>query len=334
MTHDIIAIGASAGGLEVLLTMAAALPAELPGSIFVVLHTPAAHRSPLPELLSGRGPLPASHPLHGEPIEPGRIYVAVPDMQLLVRQGFVEVVRGAKENGHRPAVDALFRTASAAYEGRVVGVVLSGHQDCGTAGMLSVKARGGVSVVQSPETAAVPEMPRSVIARAQVDHVVTPPELAPLLAELAATPAAHAAHPDAYVQQLEGTRPGTPAELTCPVCQGVLTEAKPGVFEHFRCHVGHAFSLDALVREQGEEMERALWAAVRALEEGAALSGRLAAHEPGGELGRSFAEKAATQRRNADVLRTILLRGPMLGRQDAAALTEAELAGAPPRRPG
>jgi two-component system chemotaxis response regulator CheB len=140
-----------------------------------------------------------------------------------------------KENGHRPAADALFRTASSAYGSRVVGVVLSGYQDCGTAGMMSIKACGGISVVQDPDTALVPEMPKSVIARVPVDHV----------------------------------------ELVCPICQGVLTEAQPGVFQHFRCHVGHAFSLDSLIREQSEEMERALWAAVRSLEEGAALSRRL-----------------------------------------------------------
>jgi two-component system chemotaxis response regulator CheB len=334
MNQDIVAVGASAGGVEVLLTMAASLPADFPGSIFVVLHSPPGYRSALPELMSNRGRLPASHPLHGEPISPGHIYVAVPDMHLLVRQGAMEVVRGAKENGHRPAVDALFRTASTAYEGRVVGVVLSGHQDCGTAGMLSVKARGGVSVVQSPETAAVPEMPQSVLARAPVDHVVTPDELAPLLARLATVSAGRAAPPDAYVQQVEGTRLGTPAELTCPVCQGVLTQAKPGVFEHFRCHVGHTFSLEALVREQGEEMERAMWAAVRSLEEGAALSERLAAHERGQELGRTFAEKAKTQRQQADLIREILLRGPMLGRGDAAALTQADLGSGPPRQRG
>jgi two-component system chemotaxis response regulator CheB len=245
----------------------------------------------------------------------------------------MEVVRGAKENGHRPAVDPLFRTASASYESRVVGVVLSGYQDCGTAGMLSVKARGGVSVVQSPETAAAPEMPRSVLASATVDHVVGPDQLAPLLVRLAAAPAGPAAQPSPYVEQLEGTRLGKVAELTCPVCQGVLTEAQPGVFEHFRCHVGHAFSLEALVREQGEEIERALWAAVRALEEGSALSDRLASYERGRQLGRSFAEKSATQRRNADVIREILLRGSMLGRRDAAALTQAESSAPPGRKP-
>src|SRR5205823_1545952 len=142
-----------------------------------------------PELLSSRGPLPARHPLHEEKIEPGHIYIAPPDNHLLLRSGSMEVVRGPKENGHRPAADALFRTASAAYGARVIGVVLSGYQDCGTAGMMSIKARGGMSVVQSPESALVDEMPRGVIARVPVDHVVHPLELPGLLTRLARMPA-------------------------------------------------------------------------------------------------------------------------------------------------
>ena len=160
MNRDVIAIGASAGGVEVLLDLAGALPGELPAALFVVVHQAPLQGDRLPELLSGRGLLPARHPLHAERIERGKIYVAPPDNHLLLRPGRVEVVRGPRENGHRPAVDALFRTASAAYGPRVVGVVLSGYQDCGTAGMMSIKARGGVSVVQSPESAFAPDMPK------------------------------------------------------------------------------------------------------------------------------------------------------------------------------
>jgi two-component system chemotaxis response regulator CheB len=332
MNHDVIVIGGSAGGFEVLMGLAGGLPANLPASIFVVLHQPAAHVSSLPEMLSDRGALPAAHPLHGEKIVPGRIYVASPDAHLLVREGAMEVVRGAKENGHRPAVDALFRTASAAYGPRVVGVVLSGYQDCGTAGMMSIKARGGVSVVQAPESALAPEMPRSVLSRVPVDHVVAPADLANLLARLAVLPPAPPARPEAFVRQLEGQELGLPAELVCPTCQGVLTEASPGAFAHFRCHVGHAFSLDSLVREQGEEMERALWAAARSLEESAALSQRLASSTRGSQLRDRFLEKARTQTQQAELIRQILLQGGMLSRTDAPAVSEADRAPAKPER--
>ncbi|MGC4120348.1 MAG: chemotaxis protein CheB [Myxococcales bacterium] len=319
MDHDVIAIGASAGGVEVLLEMAAELPSDFPASIFVALHSSPDHPSLLPELLSGRGPLPASHPLHDERIRPGHIYVAPPDNHLLLKLGAMQVVRGPKENGHRPAADPLFRSASAAYGARVVGVVLSGYQDCGTAGMMSIKARGGVCVVQSPESAQAPEMPRSAIDRVRVDHVVPPAALPGLLTRLARSPAGPSQTPDPTVQQLEGTVPGTPAELSCPICQGVLTEARPGHFEHFRCHVGHAFSLESLVREQSDEAESALWAAVRALEESAALSVRLSGRETG-ELGHRFADKAQTHRRQADLIRQILLHGARLSQADSSKL--------------
>ncbi len=308
--RDIVVIGASAGGVELLLELVSELPARLPASLFVVLHTAPQSVSYLPELLSRRGTLPAVHPQHGDAIAPGRIFVAPPDMHLLVRPGFVEVVRGPTENGHRPAVDPLFRTASWAYGPRVVGVVLSGYQDCGTAGLMSVKARGGVAIVQDPETAVAPEMPASALRRVEVDHVVQPLELPGLLARLAAEEAPEG--PEASgpaVEALEGLRGGEPAELVCPVCQGVLSEASVGEFRHFRCHVGHAFSLESLLGEQSEEVERALWSAVRSLEEGAALARRLARSQADGPLRRRFAEKEATLSGQADLLRRILLQG-------------------------
>jgi two-component system chemotaxis response regulator CheB len=317
--HDMIVIGASAGGVEVLLNLVPKLPADLPASIFVALHTQPERKSLLPELLSQRGPLPASHPLHQEQVLPGHIYIAPPDNHLLLREGSMEVVRGAKENGHRPAVDALFRTAAKSYGARVIGVVLSGYQDCGTAGMLSIKARGGVSVVQTPETAQAPEMPSSVIERVPVDYAVNPVDLPELLIRLTATPSARTAEPDVVIRQLEGDQLGEPARVVCPICQGVLTEAHAGRFEHFRCHVGHAFSLESLVREQSEELERAMWAAARALEESSTLSLRLSASERS-DLRVRFAEKAKTQSQQADLIRQMLLHGLLLSRDDAAKL--------------
>jgi two-component system chemotaxis response regulator CheB len=320
VNHDVIAIGASAGGVEVLVNMVGELPASLPASVFVALHSAPGYEHVLPELLNRRGSLPAAYPLHGEKIVLGRVYVAPPDNHLYVRPGSMEIVRGPKENGHRPSVDALFRTASSAYGARVVGVVLSGYQDCGTAGMMSIKARGGLCVVQDPITAPVAEMPRSVLDRVPVDHVVPPKELPRLLARLAETPAGTATEPGLSVQQLEGKELGARAELACPLCQGVLTESQSGIFHHFRCHVGHAFSLESLVREQSEEMERALWAAVRSLEESAALSRRLSAIEKNPTLRERFAERTRTQTEQAELIRQILLHGVMLSKKDASEL--------------
>ncbi|HEY0478929.1 MAG TPA: chemotaxis protein CheB [Kofleriaceae bacterium] len=317
MNRDIVVIGASAGSIELLLDVAAELPAELAASLFVVVHVPPSHASALPELLSRRGRLPAEHPLHGQSIEPGKIYVAPPDNHLQLRPGAVEVVRGPKDNGHRPAVDVLFRTAAAAYGSRVIGVVLSGYQDCGTAGMMSIKARGGLGIAQDPATALAPDMPRSVIERVAVDHVVHPLELPGLLTRLVATPAGATIEPPPYVKQLDGTELGGPADIVCPMCDGVMTEAQAGTLEHFRCHVGHAFTLDSLVREQSEQLERVLWAAVRALEESAALARRVGAHSTA-DMKARFAEKAQTHAWQAQYIRELLLHGKQLSPLDAA----------------
>ncbi len=316
MNHDIITIGGSAGALDVLFDTVRELPADLDASVFVVVHMPAGYVSSLPELLANRGPLPARHPLHDEQIEPATIYVAPPDMHVQLRPGAIEVVRGPKENGFRPAADVLFRTAAAAYGARVIGVVLTGYQDCGTAGMMSIKARGGLAVVQDPSTAVAPDMPQHVLSQVSVDHVVHPAELPGLLARLVAARAGQSQDPDSFVQQVEGSRRGAPAEIVCPICDGVLTEAQPGVFQHFRCHVGHAFTLDSLAREQSEQMERALWAAVRALEESAALCRRMSARESG-QMKERLAEKARTQQQQADYIRGLVLHGTMLGPRDA-----------------
>jgi two-component system, chemotaxis family, protein-glutamate methylesterase/glutaminase len=318
MNHDIVAIGASAGGLEVLLGLVGELSADLAAAVFVVVHQPASHVSSLPELLSRRGPLPATHPLHGEALQAGTIYVAPPDNHLQLRPGSVEVVRGPMDNGHRPAVNVLFRTAAAAYGARVIGVVLSGYQDCGTAGMMSIKARDGLAVVQDPATASAPEMPRHVIERVQVDHVVHPRELPGLLARLVATPAGPTIDPDRVLPQREGDALGQRAEVVCPICAGVLAEAQPGVFQHVRCHAGHAFTRDSRAHEQGEEMERVLWAAVRALEDSAALARRASLHETG-QLKQQLTEQADVHARQAEYLRRRLLHGDLPPLDPAAA---------------
>jgi two-component system chemotaxis response regulator CheB len=317
--HDILVIGASSGGVKAMLQLVAALPRDLEAAVFVVVHLRAEFASRLPEMLARTGPLPATHAVHGEKIVAGRIYVAPPDNHLMVAPGIVQVVRGPRENGHRPAVDALFRTASAAYGSRVIGVVLTGTMDCGTAGLLSIKARGGLAVVQDPDDAEFSAMPRNALAHVQADRVAPLQALPDVLARLVAEPSVTAAGPvQDDLPDPEGAPPNARAEVVCPSCHGVLTVSELAGFQTFRCHVGHAFTASSLVAAQSDEVERALWSAMRALEEGAALSERMATSTHG-DLHHRFAERHRTQLRDAQVIKHILLNGSVLVPADATA---------------
>jgi two-component system chemotaxis response regulator CheB len=185
--HDVVVVGASAGGVEVLRNMAAHLPADLPAAVLVVLHVTAGGPSALPEILGRVGRLPAAHALDGEEMDPGRILVAPPDHHMLVADGHVRVTRGPKEGGHRPAIDPLFRTAAAAHGPRVVGVILTGMLHDGAAGLVAVKAAGGVAIVQDPEDATYPSMPTSALGMVDADEIVTSRLLAPAIARWVAT---------------------------------------------------------------------------------------------------------------------------------------------------
>ena len=169
---DIVVIGASAGGIEALRELVSELPADLPAALFVVVHIQPYAVSRLPEILSRAGALPATHASNGEPIQPGHIYVAPPDRHLLVRQGRIALSRGPRENHSRPAIDPLFRSAARAYGSRVIGVVLSGALYDGSMGLLVVKTRGGMAIVQDPREAAVDSMPRSALRLVEADAVL------------------------------------------------------------------------------------------------------------------------------------------------------------------
>src|SRR5215216_964210 len=236
--RDIVVIGGSAGSIEAVAELVRGLPPDFPGSVFVVVHFPGSVTSTLPRILSRAGPLQARHAISGQAIEPGRIYVAPPDCHLHLSDGQTRLTRGPKENGHRPAVDPLFRTAALSYGPRVVGIILSGNLNDGTAGLLRIKQRGGVAIVQDPETALYQGMPRSAIEHVAVDHVLTIQEISELLAELARRPVESlevsgiSAEPRSDVPADEiaivdrQTQPGMPSTMSCPECHGVLWEVK------------------------------------------------------------------------------------------------------------
>jgi two-component system chemotaxis response regulator CheB len=320
--HGIVVVGASAGGVEALTDLAASLPDDLSAALVVVLHLPTTGTSALPEILRRHGPLPAAHVKDGEPVQPGRIYVAPPDHHVLLRTGHVHLSRGPRENGHRPAIDPLFRSAAREYAARVIGLVLSGALDDGTAGLLAIKSRGGIAVVQDPADALYPGMPGNALEHVQVDHVAAAASIGKLLARLIvdlAEPPAAPATSDMQVkvemegfslEAFEGNHPGQTSGFSCPDCNGVLWQIQDGGLEGYRCRVGHAWSPESLLTQQSEALEAALWVALRSLEERAALARRLA--EPARSRGHSitatrFEEQAAEAQQAARLVRDLLL---------------------------
>ena len=184
--HDIIVIGASSGGVDALSRVIRHLPAELPAAVFVVLHLAADRTSALPAILSRQGRLPVVQAADGEPIVPGRVYVAPPDHHLVVEPGRIALTSGPRENRVRPAIDVLFRSAAAAYPGRTIGVVLTGQLDDGAAGLAAIKASGGITVVQDPAEAQAPSMPRAALDATAVDHIAPVDQIGELLGRLLA----------------------------------------------------------------------------------------------------------------------------------------------------
>ena len=287
----VVVVGASAGGVEALRSIVAGLPADLDAAVLVVLHIPPTGPSALPRILDRAGPLPARHAVDGEPLLPQRIYVAPPDHHLLVLDGKVRLSRGPTENGHRPAVDPLFRSAAQASGPRTVAVVLSGSRDDGTAGAAVVAGRGGRVLVQDPDDALHPSMPRSAIEYVAVHRTGTAAALGPAVAEAVRELADGAAPEDdpstdddliaretamADMQDLTtADLSADPAGLACPSCHGALFLLPGEPDPRYRCWVGHAWSPQSLLEEQGAAFEGALWMALRSLEEKISLARRL-----------------------------------------------------------
>ena len=337
---DIIVIGTSAGGIDALKTLVGGLPHDLKASIFITLHVAPYSLGILPEILERAGPLPAANAKDWERVESGRIYVAPPDHHLLVeRPGFVRVTRGPRENRFRPAVDPLFRSAAHAYGPRVVGVVLTGWLDDGTAGLWAVKERGGTAVVQHPEDAFAPSMPLSAIKHVEVDHILPLREVAPLLVRLTATPAGEEG---AYTvsEELETEVKiarednalesgimnwGAPSNYACPECHGVLLQLKEGGNVRFRCHTGHAYSVESLLAEMSEAVEETLWSSVRSLEENVLLLRHIAEHMREGKNGGGaelFLKRAQDAQRQADLVRQAVMEHRALSKQKVMEVSE------------
>jgi two-component system, chemotaxis family, protein-glutamate methylesterase/glutaminase len=320
--RDLIVVGASAGGVQALQKLVAGLPPELPAAVLVVLHLMQTGTSVLDSILARAGELPVKQPVDGERPERGRVYVAPPNTHLLLRGANIHLSSGPRENGHRPAIDPLFRSAARAYGARTIGVVLSGTLDDGTDGLRLIKERGGATVVQDPDDAAYGQMPRSAIEYVEPDVVAPVSELGREIYRLVDTPLdpvpesgiADAAEQSVDMVEVElghGPPDGRASLLTCPDCGGVLVEYDESGVIRFACQVGHAYSPESLVEHQGTALESALWAAMRTLEERADLLRRMARRaERSGSTPtqQRLGERAGAVAEHADVIRDTILR--------------------------
>jgi two-component system chemotaxis response regulator CheB len=322
---DIVVIGASTGGIEALRTLAGELPKDYQGSILVVNHTGPSSPNLLDRILTRAGPLPAVNARNWDEIKPGHIYIAPADYHLLLeRSGYVRISRGPKENRFRPAIDPLFRSAAVAYGPRVVGVVLTGFLDDGTAGLWAVKQAGGTAIVQHPEDAVAPSMPMNALKHVEVDYCVPLEKIAPLLVQLSNTavlPKGVKPMPKHIEAEVKIAREdnaissgvmewGDPSVFACPECHGVLMELKEGNNLRFRCHTGHAYSLETLLAGFNEQTEETLWNNVRSLEETVLLLRRMAAHlrsHHHGEAAEAVERKAEQAHKQSELVRAIIL---------------------------
>lgn len=285
--RDIVVIGGSMGAGDVLRQVLSALPIGYCGSVFVVTHVPANGIRVFGQNLASICALPVQYPTDGETIQKGRIYIAPPDRHLLLIDNVVRLGLGSRENMARPAIDPLFRSAALTFGPRVIGMVLTGMLNDGASGLAAIKRCGGVTLVQDPSTARAPDMPHAALSQSPVDHIVSVEEMAQALINLTGAEVDDMVErPHGLLLDVEialGERLGSerlreladPVAITCPTCQGVLSQMRDAHPMRFRCQTGHAFTSDALFAAQEEGVEHALRIALRMIEERVELVGRL-----------------------------------------------------------
>lgn len=320
-------VGASAGGVEALVAFVANLPVTTRHAVCVVLHVSPAGTSAMPHILGRAARLPVHGPADGDPLLGGHIYVAPPDHHLELEQGRIRLSQAPRENGHRPAIDVTMRSAVASYDSNVIGFVLSGSRDDGTAGLLAIKRAGGAAVVQDPEEALYDGMPRSAMEHVDVDAVLPLRDMAGWLEKHRPTepPSPGGAK---KMDQPQGPHVADPprddasgTRFTCPDCGGVLFEQDEDGLARFRCSVGHAFSIESLSSGQAAQLEGALWTAVRALEDRAELLHKMihnARRRGAARLAKSLRAQADDLETRAAVIRDAIEAARPVAEEDEA----------------
>lgn len=310
----VVVIGASAGGVEAITRLVSTLPADLPYAVMVVLHMPAQAPSVLPRIVDRAGPLQAVAAQHGSPLEAGQVYVATPDHHLLIDGDHVAVTKGPTENGHRPAINALFRSAALAFGPRAIGVLLSGVLDDGVLGLSTIRARGGTTLCQALDDALFPTLPSNAMEAEVVDHVSAAGDMGTLITDLSKRDIEDLPmEPDdtlelenriamsaPFSSRVNTLSLGPPSGYTCPDCNGSLQTIDDA---GFRCRVGHAWTAESLLQARDDEVQAALWIAVRSLEEKAAMARTLAGKVSAGMISNRYTTAAHEAEHALAVLR-------------------------------
>jgi two-component system chemotaxis response regulator CheB len=316
----VVVIGASAGGLQALSVLLGGLPRSLAAAVVAVIHTRAGGF--LPDILRRRTDLAVETATDGAELAAGTVYVAPSDRHVLIGESGLRVVRGPRENGFRPAIDPLFRSAARIRGADVIGVVLSGALDDGSYGLSAIVRAGGTAIVQDPDDAEIPSMPLAAIRQTDVHAVLPAAQIGPAIVraceesramEVSGMPTPETPDPqrpsdDTQVADMEALH-GPPTPITCPACGGTLWETVDEGVVRYACHVGHQYAPDSLLAEHGEAVEQALWTAVRILEQHAELRMRMASRARAAGMAlvaEGFAEDSRDYHTQAQAIRRLV----------------------------
>lgn len=316
---QIIVIGTSAGGLRAIVKLISQLQEDFPAPILVVQHvSPDATGEILLDALNKQGKLKCEHAVNKGEIKPGHLYVAPSDHHLMIDQNHTMLVtKGAAENRSRPGIDPLFRSAAVAFRNRVIGIILTGYLDDGVAGLEVVKRCGGVCIVQDPEDAEYPDMPKSALNHVKVDHCLPISEMGGLLYQLMSRElgSPKSIPEDIQIEAKIAQRVlsdlpsvnalGDQVPFNCPGCGGVLWKINDSSPIRYRCHTGHAYTESSLLAEQTMKIEETMWTALRMFEERKNLLNTMArAH--GGAMAKSALQRAELSQVHIDRIKAIL----------------------------
>jgi two-component system, chemotaxis family, protein-glutamate methylesterase/glutaminase len=276
----IIVIGASAGGTNAISQLLAQLPQEINAAVFIVLHlSDVAIGNQLISRFQRNTSLTCVLGEDREPIKKGTAYIAPANGHLVISADKIVIGHGPKENRWRPSIDVLFRSAAAAYGERVIGIILSGMLNDGTAGIIAIQRSGGTCILQDPNDAEFPEMVLSAFSNIQADYSPPVSQMGAAIMDvvsnkqlkgIGAPPEikAEAAIAERASTGIDVVRPlASQSVYTCPDCGGGLWEITEQGFHRYRCNIGHAYTETELLKRQSAETESTLWIALRMMEE-------------------------------------------------------------------